>query len=302
MAKSKPFFTLMKIFRFIIFFFLGVVLNPIFSLSSEERSLTRTVLVSVAPYRFFVEKIAGDTVTSYVLVPAGASFHTYEPTPRQVLDASRADVWFRIGETFEQHVYEALKNHHPEMEVVDLRKGLDLITYAVHPCHHCQQAHGGGEDLHFWLSPRLAKIQANTIADTLIKLYPEHRETYEKRRDSFLKELDALDLEIAQMLKPLKNRWLLVSHPAYAYFCRDYDLTQFSIEFEGKDPTVQQLTKLLQKAKEHSNKRIYIQTQYSNKGAKLVASYLGAQLVTLDPYAEDYFSSMHDIALQFSLN
>lgn len=95
---------------------------------------------------------------------------------------------------------------------------------------------------------------------------------------------------------------LLVSHPAYAYFCRDYNLEQFSIEFEGKDPTPQQLTRVLQQARALKTKKIYIQRQYNNKGAKLVANELGAQLVMLDPYSENYLNTMHEIALRFAEN
>jgi zinc transport system substrate-binding protein len=29
---------------------------------------------------------------------------------------------------------------------------------------------------------------------------------------------------------------VLVSHPAFGYFCKDYDLEQISIEVEGKEP------------------------------------------------------------------
>ena len=40
------------------------------------------VLVSIAPQRFMVERIAGDAVETTVLLPPGAAPETYEPTPR----------------------------------------------------------------------------------------------------------------------------------------------------------------------------------------------------------------------------
>lgn len=266
----------------------------------QERS--NIVLVSIAPYRFFVEKIAGNTVQIEMLVPTGASFHTYEPTAKQMIQASQADVWFRVGESFETRALAALKNHRPSMLVVDLRNGLSLIDSADygHICRHCQGGHG--EDLHYWLSPRLAESQADAIATALIQVYPERRDEYLNNLNVFIQELRQLDHEIATLLKPLQNRWLLVSHPAYAYFCRDYQLVQYSIEFEGKDPTPQQLTTLIRKAREHHATRIYIQKQYSNKGAKLVATELKAELVLLDPYSENYLDAMREIAEQFSHN
>lgn len=260
-----------------------------------------TVLVSVAPYKNFVEKISGDTVDVMLMVPAGASAHTYEPTPRQVLAASQAEMWFTIGESFEGRVLPTFKAHNPKMETIDLRKGVDLITADPHSgaccccCADCQ-------DLHIWLSPKEAKVQVETIADALIRRYPQHAESYRHGRDGLIKELDVLDAEIKTLLEPLKNRLIFVSHPAYAYFCRDYHLKQLSVEVEGKDPTPKQMTQILNQVREAKTKRIYIQPQYGNKGAKLFASEIGAEVITLDPYSEDYFKSMREIAKQFSLN
>ena len=256
------------------------------------------IIVSVAPHKFFVEAIAGNTLTVGLLVPAGTSFHTFEPTPKQMLLASKADLWFRIGEAFETHLAEVLQNHNPQMRLVDLRQNLDLITVSAHACPHCIKA--AGADLHFWLSPRLAKIQAKTIAKALTERYPEHRQEYQTRLEQFLLALDKLDQEIVTILKPLNNRVIMVSHPAYAYFAADYQLIQLPIEFEGKDPSPRQLTNLLIKAREAHIKTVFIQPQHSSKGGQLIAKELCAKVVTLDPYAENYFETMRAIAHAFA--
>lgn len=251
------------------------------------------VLVSVAPYKFFVEKIAGNTVSVGLMVPAGASAHTYEPTPKEMLAASHADGWFLLGESFEARAAAAIQSHKPDITFFDLREGISLITDPRQLCSCCRHT---GQDLHIWLSPRQSKIQAKTIAAGLTALYPEHRSLYEENLKKFLGELDVLDQDIAVMLKPLQNRLMMVSHPAYAYFCRDYGLEQLSIEFEGKDPTPRQLTHVLLTAREHHVKTIFTQIQYSSKGARMVASQLNAKVMNLDPYAEDYFYSLRTIA------
>jgi zinc transport system substrate-binding protein len=272
-----------------------------FLLSNPAYADVPTVLVSVAPHQFFVEKIAKGTVQVQLMVPAGASAHTYEPTARQMMTAAKAEMWFRIGEPFENKAIAALKSHHPSIEIVDLRQGLDLISHdRNHPggggCSCCP----GAVDLHFWLSARQAEIQAKTIADTLSKTYPGYANFYQSNLLIFKQELKELDEKIIRVLASLKNRRILVSHPAYAYFCRDYDLEQFSIEVEGKDPSPQQMTKLLCLARQYNFRTIFIQMQYNNKAAKLVAETLGARLIVLDPYSEQYLSSMLEIADAFA--
>lgn len=274
-------------------FFIWFLL-PFYSLCAEKP----LILVSVAPHQFFVEKIAGDSVTVQLIVPSGASSHTYEPTPRQMITASQAAIWFIIGEPFEVRAIQALKSHRPNLQIVNLQKNLDLIESShVHGKKGCCAGH---VDLHFWLSAREAQTQAQTIAESLSRLFPENQDLYEKNLLLFQKELSDLDYEILTILKKLKNRNILVSHPAYGYFCRDYNLVQHSIEVEGKDPTPQQMTKLLNDARRLNSKIIYIQLQYNNKAAKLVAETLKLKLITLDPYAYDYLETMRTIAHAFA--
>jgi zinc transport system substrate-binding protein len=257
------------------------------------------VLVSVSPYKFFVEKIAGDTVSVNLLVPSTASSHTYEPTPKQMIHASKADIWFFLGESFETRAINTLKKYSPEMDFVDLRTHVDMISTDPHSGRCC--CHAGGQDLHIWLSARQAKIQAQTIAQALIHRYPQHTQRYEKALGSFLEELSALDTEIQSLLPATKKRLILVSHPAYAYFCRDYNIEQLSIEFEGKDPTPRQLDTTLNKARTAQVCKVFVQSQYSDKGARLIAKELGnAQVINLDPYAENYLNAMRTIAYEFA--
>lgn len=289
----------MKISIFIIrsfFLLFWVLLSP--NTVSANALKKPCVLVSVAPHKFFVEKIAGTTLDVWLMVPAGASAHTYEPTARHILAASKGEIWFCIGEAFEARAIRALQSHQPALRPIDMRKGVALI-HADHEVGRsccCQ----GGDDLHFWLSTRQAQIQAQTIADALIQAYPEHAFLYQANVKNFQKELEDLDHEIEMILKPLKNRNILVSHPAYAYFCRDYDLQQHSIEMEGKDPTPQQMTRLLNRMQQLQIQTIYIQMQYNNKAAKLVAEAIGAKISVLDPYSEDYMNCVKEIAHAFA--
>lgn len=257
---------------------------------------TPAVLVSIAPYKLFVERIAGNTVTPILMVPAGASAHTYEPTPKQLIATSKADIWFTIGESFETRAVQAIKSHNPKFETIDLRQGVSMITADPASGLCCCCCHANCQDLHIWLSAPQAKIQVATIANSLTKRYPANAELYKKNLETLLKDLDALDTDISAILNPLKMRTILVSHPAYAYFCRDYNLKQLSIEFEGKDPTPLQLTKVLNEARADKIDKVLVQPQYSSKGARLFATELHAKVIVLDPYSEQYFDAMRQIA------
>lgn len=261
-------------------------------LSSFALQAKIDVLVSIAPQKFIVERIGGETVSVETIVPQGASPHSYEPTLRQVISARQGKAWFRMGESFEIRLVNALKN---TLVIVDQREGADLISASC-SCHSSDDAH----DPHIWLSPRLLQIQATQIAHTLSQLNPESASIYAQNLEGLIFELETLDQEIRQTLAKNSNRIVLVSHPAFGYFCRDYGFTQLSIEMEGKEPAPKYLTDLLLKARGLNIRYVFLQRQYNTKGGERLAKELKAKIVYLDPYAEKVLENLKIIAEAFS--
>ena len=245
-------------------------------------------LVSIAPYVSVLDALSEKNVQVELLVPSGFSSHTYEPTPKQVIRAANASVWFIIGEIFEQKIIPALKHQNPKIEIVDLRRGLTLINEN----HVCSSGHSHAQDPHIWMSPKMMQEQVKTISNSLQALFPEMRELVQKNTEKVHAKLKTLDDEIRALLQDKKGATIFVSHPAYGYFCKEYGLTQVSIEFEGKDPTTKQITYIVVLAKKLGIHTIFAQAQYSTKASELIAHEVGAKIVMLDPYAENYFENM----------
>ncbi|GAH76032.1 unnamed protein product, partial [marine sediment metagenome] len=67
---------------------------------SEEKI---RVVVSILPQAEFVERVGGDKVEVpvMVMVPPGASPHTYEPTPGQLEEVSKAKIYAKVGSGIE---------------------------------------------------------------------------------------------------------------------------------------------------------------------------------------------------------
>ncbi len=262
-------------------------------------STEKSVLVSIAPYAFFVERISGGTLPITTLIPEGSNPHIYEPKPKEVEQVRLACLWIRLGESFDQKVYSALYEENPQMQIIDVTKGIHLLSTceeeALGGKHRCQ-GNDEGKDIHIWLSPKLAKIQANTIYEALASTFPDRQELYQNNLNILLNDLEQLDQEISTLLAPKRGDAILVSHPAFAYFCQDYGLIQLSVEMEGKDPLPQQVTQLLEKAKEYQVTTVFLEPQYSNKGAELIAHELRATTATIDPYAQDYLDNLRLIA------
>jgi zinc transport system substrate-binding protein len=158
--------------------------------------------------------------------------------------------------------------------------------------HH----HEGGTDPHVWLSPRLVKAQARTIADALIELDPAGKATYEKNLADFLKDLDALDAHLVEALAPVKGKTFMVFHPAWGYFADAYGLEQEPIEIEGKDPSGRQIARVIEMAKAKGVRVIFVQPQFSKKSAKRIAAAIDGAVVPIDPLARDYVGNLERVA------
>jgi zinc transport system substrate-binding protein len=241
------------------------------------------LLVSIAPYQFLAERVAGEGFEVKAVVPGAANPHSFEPTAGQVREIGRGLVWFTIGEPFEGKVLSVLKN----LAARDLRDGIEMIEEGQ-GCHHCCSDHF---DRHIWMSPRLAGKQAAIIADELSERFPEQKDLFMGNLARLVSELDVLDKEVREILGA-GNRAILVSHPAFGYFCNEYGLEQLSVEFEGKDPRPGHLEELLKSRAEIA----FAMPQYNNKGAQLIAAELGLPLETIDPYSADYLDMMRSLA------
>lgn len=248
------------------------------------------LLVSIPPYQSLVQKIAGDTFEVVTVVPPNADPHTYEPTARQLSEIADGCIWFRIGEPFEKKLLPLLQ----KAESMDLRNGLSMIE--TNDNHHCGHEHGDTRDRHIWLSPKMVAFQTAAIAANLGDHFPEQKEAFFERAVTLQKELIDLDLEIEARLHDTTVRSFLVSHPAFAYFCRDYGCQQLSIEQEGKEPRPKEVEQVFQAALATGAEVAIAIPQHNNKGAQLIAGKLKIPIRVIDPYAEDCMETMRKLA------
>jgi len=294
----------------------GALLLAMLALCSCRRDSTSTqpaagairVFVSIPPQKYFVERVGGEYVTVSVLLRPGQSPHTYDPTPKQMVELSSAQVYFRIGVPFEKQVVDKIATVLKGLEIVDTREGIDTLVVDTeeHADHgtapdadherHEQLGHDNEPDPHIWMNPRLVKRQARTICRALCRLAPDHSESFERNCAALEAELDHADARIAATLAPLRGRAFYVFHPAFGYFADAYGLKQVAVETGGKQPSAKQLQALIERARSAGVKLIFIQPQFTKQGAEAVAKAIGGAVVPLDPLAEDYIANLMDVA------
>lgn len=259
------------------------------------------IMVSIPPQKYFVERIGSDHITVSVMLPPGAEPHTFEPKPEQLKALSKADVYLRIRIDFEEAWMDKFRAANSRMLVVDTTEGIQRIPIATPSQLNGKITHAKeNPDPHIWLSPRLVKVQAQTIYRALVKLDAKHQVDYQTNLQHFLSDLDTLDGEIRQTLKGVKNRKFIVFHPGWGYFAHDYQLEQVPIEVNGQEPSAAELAKLMATAKQEQIKIIFAEPQFSQQSAEAIAKEIGGTVLLIDPLSPDWMKNMREVSDTFA--
>ena len=262
----------------------------LFSCGMERKKPEKPVAaVSILPQRYLINKIADTLVDVVVMVPPGASPATWEATPEQMKDLGDAFIYFRIGHIgFEQAWMKQIASLNPGMEIVDLSEGLELISADYE--HGDHQHHG--TDPHTWLSPACMKQMARKVYYILSEKFPDYKSYLRGNYEKLLQDINKTESYAGRVLSPLAGSSFLIFHPSLGYLARDYSLNQYAIEFEGKEPSPAHLREIVDLAKIHGIKAIFVQKEFDQRNASLIAEEIEGTVVMINPLEENWIYGM----------
>ena len=262
--------------------------------NTTQKSEKPILTVTLEPLRYFTESIVGDNYEVVSMVPKGSSPESYDPTPQQLVNLSKSQAYLRIGYIgFEQAWMKKLEANCPNMKVYNTSKGIDLIRDKGH--WHGDHFHEGGVEPHVWNSTQNALIIADNIYQALCELDSTHQEDYQKRLDVLKQTIRQTDANVHTLLENADSTFLIY-HPALSYFARDYGLKQVSIEEGGKEPSPAQLKALIETCRNENVHTIFVQQEFDQRNAQLIANELGVNIVSINPLSYDWVKEMIRIA------
>ncbi len=146
--------------------------------------------------------------------------------------------------------------------------GLDKFTY----------------DPHSWMSPVNAKKYLNAIQDALISQYPAQEKIYKKNKLRAVDAITDLEAEYKSKFKEMDQREFVVTHYAYAYLARDFDLRQFPLQglISTESPGLKTIRKALDFCNHFGIKHIFYEEGMDNRGALTLAEEIGGEAHTLN--------------------
>ncbi|MDR1527359.1 MAG: zinc ABC transporter substrate-binding protein [Dysgonamonadaceae bacterium] len=264
---------------------MGIILSILFwTACSKQPAQENRIMVTIEPQRYFAEQLVDSLFEITTLVPLGNSPESYDPTPREIMQLAKSKAYFCIGHIgFENVWLDRLKSNHPNVRFFDNSRSIDWIAGN----HHHEEETGPDShkpvDPHTWTSPREAQIIARNMFDALSEIDPEHMDMYRKNLEKLQSEMDETDRKVRACLAHSSQKAFIIYHPALTYFARDYGLTQYAIETEGKEPSPEQLKQLVDLAKRESIRTVFIQQEFDRKNAEIIARETGCRLEVIHP-------------------
>ena len=305
LSLTPGFFLL--VFYLILFIIFTGCTTPQNATTSEENKVIR-VACTIPPQEEFIRAVGGDKVHVTVMVPPGASPHTFEPNPSQIASLESADLYLALGSgiEFEERWLSKIREMYPHLIIVNLSENIMLLPNTED--HHEETVAGdpeetgseheseGATDPHVWLSLKNAAVIVNATCDGLSEIKPDKKDEFAHNRDIYLNSLSDLDKSVRKSLENIPSRIILVYHPAFGYFCRDYNLTQLSIEKNGHEPTGKTLGDIIKMAREENITFVFTEPEFSPNGAEILAKEINGTVVLISPLAGDYLKNMQSIA------
>lgn len=244
---------------------------------------SQTMYVTIAPLTEIITEITGGDFPVEVLVPAGASPETFEPTPKQFIALNSAQAVFAVGLLdFERALTSRIDD---PSKVVDLSRGIEPIAGSCSHEHHGHR-HLHGIDPHVWTSPRQLLTMAANAYEAIHALWPDSVKYGENYR-AYSERLRQLDEECAEACRRSGRSCFVIFHPALTYYARDYGIEQIAVENEGKEPSARQLGGIIERAHRNGVRSVFYQSQFPRSAVEIVASDIGAECVEIDPLAAD---------------
>ncbi len=268
-----------------------VVLAPsLLPRASAQPTSRLQVVTSTGVFADMIQRVGGDRVEAFSMVPAGADPHTFQPTPRDVQRASTASVAVWNGLELDEAAERAVASLNlPTLTTVTLSEGIEPLRMADGDDEAGTEAEHGHEHVggnpHMWLDPTLAMRYVQQIRDGLSTADPANAAVYEQNATRYLAELAELDAYALRAIEviPVERRKLVTFHDAFPYLARHlgFELVGVVLKSPGREPSAQDVAELVNEIQAYAIPTVYTEPQFNARILELAARDAGVQVRSL---------------------
>ena len=245
------------------------------------------VVTTTALLADLAQNVAGDSTKVVAPIPAGADVHSFQTTPNDSIDVSKAGLIVSNGGSLDDFLNPMIENAMSDGTVhIVASQGLAALS--------------GSPDPHYWQNPANAVHYVRRIQDGLSAADPGNAEIYRDRADKYAQRLLDLDIEISRILGEVtqSRRHLVTYHDAFGHFGGRYGWrTSALVSNDAGGVTPNAITNLQQQIRQEGINAVFTEPQFRSKVVDLAAEDTGVEVGTiysgvLDGRAATYIGMM----------
>lgn len=250
-----------------------------------------TILTSDFPGYDFARAITKDVPNTSVemLLKPGTEMHNYEPTPKDIVKISKADIFIYVGGESDEWINDLLDDI--DIKKTKVIKLMDLVDAVEEETVEGMEAEEEEEeeteyDEHVWTSPKNAITIVNKLNEVIVDLDSQNKDLYNINTSSYVSELNSIDIEMRNIVENSSRKELVFGDRfPFRYLVEEFGLSYYaafpgcSTETEASAKTI---SFLINKVKE-DNIPVILTIEFSNKKiANTISKETGAKVLELN--------------------
>ena len=261
-----------KLLLFVFSFLIFLTANSCKRTAFEKETNKEVILASFTVLADIIENVAKDEFVVKSITKPGVEVHGYQPTPSDLIKASKAFVFIDNGFGFELWA---------EKFVSNLQINRVTISNRLEPIFISEDFYKGKPNPHAWISPKRGMIYVDVIVDYLSELKPSEAESFKNNGQIYKNKIAKIDEDFSLFINNLdkNNRYLVTCEGAFSYLTNDYGLKEaylWPVNAESQI-TPKRMARTISLVKNKNIPSVFCESTVSNESQMVVASETGAK-------------------------
>lgn len=234
----------------------------------------------------------GEEVNNILLIKPGSDLHSYDPTPKDLIDIKTSDIFIYVGGESEEWVEDIISEI--DTSKTKVIKMMDLVDLKEEEIVDGMEEDSEGEEIemdeHIWTSPVNMKTIVNSVYKAIYEI--DTNSLYTDNYNKYNEKLEKLDSDFRNIVNTsIRKEVIFADRFPLLYFVKEYGLSYYAA-FKGCAENTEASSKtisfLIDKVREDKIPYIFTIELSNKKIANIISEETGTQIFE--------FNSLHNIS------
>ena len=261
-----------RIIFFIFAFLISFTTGSCGRITNNNESNKDEILASFTVLADIVENVVKDDFKVRSITKPGMEVHGYQPTPSDLINASKAFVFLDNGFGYELWA---------EKFVSNLKVKRITIADDLDPIFISEDFYKGKPNPHAWISPKRGILYVDIIVESLSELRPSKKDSFKRNGEIYKNKIAEMDKEFSLFIKNLDKdkRFLVSCEGAFSYLTKDYGLKEvylWPVNAESQI-TPKRMANAIATVRNNNISSVFCESTVSNESQMVVVNETGTK-------------------------